>query len=543
MSFVNTSMEILKKIQAKLPSRIANGSHNVAFLLLAIVLFGAFLRMYEFHDWLRFNPDQARDAIITFDMTRGEIPLLGPLAGGTEFRLGPITHYFQYVSGLIFGFRADTLAYPDLLFSIGAIPLFFLLITRMFGRKWGLFAAFFTALSGFMVWYGHFAWNPNSMPFFTALFLLAAQSFFEKDSKWRYEWAILLGIAIGVGVQLHTFLLILLPFLTALLFGYLIIRRSLPKLAAALVLLVAIVFNIPQIMYEMKNNYANTEAFLKAFNSETGGGRSYLTRAGQAAMCEVRSNAYIVSALGHSDACDRFISTVKKKPWKHPVDTAHAIVEIIFTVGGFLLLGYFAWREQDPKRRFLLVSVLVYSIFLFLLIIPVANEVAMRYYLAGAFIPFVLLVAWGKFFEERRRMFLWGFVLLLLGLVVSNGVFLKKEYDLFQSGKRSNGDTAILGEVEPLSAFMSRYISPGETAHLIGMRNYRKRFHKALAFPLHIEGKELVRWEQKGFPDGTGPVFLIRKKTKSYDEATEINGRPILDRITSGRVSVFLMRR
>ena len=66
------------------------GWARVAFL--AIIFLGAFLRVYEFGDWLRFNPDQGRDAIVAFDMTQGEIPFLGPVAGGTEFRLGLVPH-------------------------------------------------------------------------------------------------------------------------------------------------------------------------------------------------------------------------------------------------------------------------------------------------------------------------------------------------------------------------------------------------------------------------------------------------------------------
>lgn len=536
-------LEILKKIQAKIPPCVIRVSRNTTYILIAIVLLGAFLRMYEFHDWLRFSPDQARDAAITFDMTKGEIPLLGPGAGGTEFRLGPVTHYFSYISGSLFGFSPSALAYPDLLFSILAIPLIYLLVARIFGRKIGLSVALLVAVSGFMIRYGRFQWNPNTMPFFTALFLFSALAFFDREMKRRYLWAIFFGIALGVGVQLHTFLLILLPFLTLLLFAFLAFRRSLSLGMAALSICVAVFLNTPQILSETRSNFANTEAFLKGVGGETESTKSYGSRMGRDALCHIRANGFILSALGHSDHCDRFVSTIKKKQWQHPVDVLHAIAEIVFTVGGFFLLGFFAWRERDERKRFLLISILLYSTILFALVVPVANEIAMRYFLANAFVPFVLLAAWGKFLWDRGAIFKWMFFIFLAGLVVSNVFFLKKEYVFFQSGKVSDGDTAILGEIEPLAKFVSKNTASGETAHLIGMRSYRKRFHKALAYPLHVEGKTLLRWEEEGFPDGSGPVFLIRKKTKSYDEATEIDGRPIHDRMTSGRVSVFLMRK
>lgn len=517
--------------------------NSVSIALLVILVLGAFLRMYEFGDWLRFSPDQARDAAITFDITRGEIPLLGPGAGGTEFRLGPVTHYFSFLSGSLFGFTPPSLAYPELLFSILTLPLVFLLVSRLFGWKMGLLAALLSAFSGFMIRYGRFQWNPNTMPFFTILFLLSAQAFFDRETKRQYMWAIAFGVALGVGIQLHTFLLVLLPLLTVILFGFLAFHRRLSYGMAALSIAGALALNIPQILSETRTNFSNTEAFIQGVGGETESTRSYSSRLGRDALCHIRANAFILSALGHSDHCDRFVSTVKKKAWQHPIDIAHAIVEILFTVGGFFLLGWFAWKEPDERKRFLLVSVLLYSGLLFLLIVPVANEIAMRYFLASAFVPFVLLGAWGAFLFEKGNVFRVAFLVFCALLIVSNGWFLKKEYDFFRSGKVSDGDTAIWGETKPLAKFLSKNTAPGETAYLIGMKSYRKRFHKGFSYPLHLEGKTLLRWEDEGFPTGSGPVFLVRKKTKSFDEATEIDGRPILDRVTSGRVSVFLLRK
>lgn len=515
---------------------------TVSLALGVAVAVGIIARSYEFHDWLRFSPDQARDALVAFEMTKGDIPLLGPVAGGTEFRLGPITHYFSYLSGILFGFSPSSLAFPDLLFSVLAIPLIFIMVSRMFGRKVGIVAAFLVALSGFMIRYGRFAWNPNSMPFFATLFVLAGQAFFDPDAKRRYLLAVLFGVALGVGVQLHTFLLVLLPLLTIAMLSFLSFRRALSSKMAGIALGVALVLNIPQFISEFQTGFANTNAFFDGASRETESARTYLERTGRDALCHVRANAFILAPFGHSDDCNRFVSTVKRKPWQDPVDSLHAILEILFTGGGIGLLGFFAWRETDARKRILFLSVLVYSVSMFLLIIPVANEIAMRYFLASAFVPFVLLGAWGAFLRDRGRV---GWILFLVfaaGLLAANVAFLKREYDLFATGKVSDGDVAILGEIEPLSDFLSDRIDSGETAYLLGMRSYRKRFHKSFAYPLEREGKTLLRWEDEGFPEGDGPVFLVRKKTKSFDDATQIDGHPILDRVTSGRVSVFRLR-
>src|SRR3989344_5909340 len=88
------------------------------WILMAIILLGVFLRAYNFHDGLRFNADQARDATLASQVIDGgkAWPLLGPKAGGTNFRLGPIFYYFQIISGKVFGNLPDKFAYPDLFF-------------------------------------------------------------------------------------------------------------------------------------------------------------------------------------------------------------------------------------------------------------------------------------------------------------------------------------------------------------------------------------------------------------------------------------------
>ena len=101
-----------------------------AFLL--IMAAAIFVRTYHFDDWLYFKMDQSRDALLiknAVDNGPGYLPLLGARAGATKLkhgflRLGPIFYYFEYASATIFhSTQPYVLAYPDLLFSILAIPM------------------------------------------------------------------------------------------------------------------------------------------------------------------------------------------------------------------------------------------------------------------------------------------------------------------------------------------------------------------------------------------------------------------------------------
>ncbi len=104
------------------------------WILLLIIGSGIFLRTYHFHDWLRFSPDEARDATIINNALnkKNALPLLGPQAGNTKFYLGPLYYQAEYVSALIFGNSPDKLAYPDLFFSIMTIPLLFFSCVNIF---------------------------------------------------------------------------------------------------------------------------------------------------------------------------------------------------------------------------------------------------------------------------------------------------------------------------------------------------------------------------------------------------------------------------
>jgi len=206
---------------------------NKIAVIFAIAIFsiGIFLRTYRFHDWLNIGDDQVNDAVIVGNVVDHDAPwpLLGPKMSNSgkngkkeQFQLGPMFYCFEIISAKLFGNYPDKLAYPDWLFDVLAIPLFYLFFKRFFGTNLtlaltGLYAVSFYALS-----FSRSAWNPNSIPFFTLLFLLSALEFLIHKEKTRWMWAVFLGLALGVGIQLHAILLVLLPLVTAFIFLFLL---------------------------------------------------------------------------------------------------------------------------------------------------------------------------------------------------------------------------------------------------------------------------------------------------------------------------------
>jgi hypothetical protein len=90
-----------------MPQKLKKLFKNKIFIsLLIITLVGFGLRIYRHSDFLHFELDQSRDAMVISEAIEkgpGELPLLGPRAAGTMLRLGPAFYYFEYLSALIFG--------------------------------------------------------------------------------------------------------------------------------------------------------------------------------------------------------------------------------------------------------------------------------------------------------------------------------------------------------------------------------------------------------------------------------------------------------
>ncbi len=135
---------------------------KVAVIFFLILIVGIFLRTYQFHAWMRFSVDQARDAgIVSAALENKEpLPLLGPKAGTTTFKLGSIYYYFSYISAKLFGNYPDKMAYPSLLSAILAIPLMFFLMKKYFQEKFALAIIAVMSFSYLLVISSRFSSNP-----------------------------------------------------------------------------------------------------------------------------------------------------------------------------------------------------------------------------------------------------------------------------------------------------------------------------------------------------------------------------------------------
>ncbi len=255
--------------------KILNFKSNWKLSLFFLALFaGVFLRVYKFSDWLYFKRDEARDAFVILGAYLhgpGWLPLLGPNATGASFFTGPLYYYFQYIAAVIFQSPYPAvLAYPDLFFSLLAMPLFYFFLKKYFSAGWSLALFALFCVNFLVVEYSRFAWNPNSLPFFNILYFYALLNVFSGKEKRPLFWAAVAGAAFAFATQLHVLSLVALPAITVvfLAINFKKAKKYLNWRKICAFLLVAGLLYVPMIINELITHGRNTKGLLSGVEKE-----------------------------------------------------------------------------------------------------------------------------------------------------------------------------------------------------------------------------------------------------------------------------------
>jgi len=185
--------------------------NKAIIIILILILEGLFFRTFHLVDWLHFQLDQSRDAFLIKEVVQkgiGDLPLLGPRAGGSFLRLGPAYYYMMYVFALLArSFHPVVYVLPVILGSIAFVPLFYRLARRLFNENWSLTLTALAVNSTFLITYDRFSWNPNLLPLFTVLTLYAWLKYLDFKKQGDYsrslKWVALVGLIAGLFSQMH----------------------------------------------------------------------------------------------------------------------------------------------------------------------------------------------------------------------------------------------------------------------------------------------------------------------------------------------------
>lgn len=508
-----------------------------AWIIIGSVLFvGIFLRTYHFHDWLRFNSDQARDASLVSEVIEGQSgwPLLGPKAGGTDFRLGPFFYQMQIVSGKIFGNYPDKIAYFELLLSILTIPLLYSFLRGQFGRNFALAGAAIFSLSCFAVKYSRFSWNPNSMPFWTVLLFLSLQgTMFSNGKKRKLAWAVLTGLSAGVLIQLHTVMLIAIPFflLSVLAYDFFSKNSMISWRTGLLVVAVMIMTNTPQIVSEFRTGWGNARDFFQAIGTKDKKNESTFKNILKNTVCYSQGSAYILTGYEASNECE--ISSLKK-----PLPAVVTVFGFMFLAGGIILAFKDYRKEKDADKKAFLFSILSYMAISFALFIPLANEISMRFYLIFVPVAYGIAGTWFLCGKQGHCISKKIWLSVIVFLIIANLIFSVKhlfgELD-YQGNEKAPFENMTLGETEKILEFMTKNQSNNFLVSASAKISFKAI--KPLKYLAENKGKIVTEYDKK---KNLGQEFFYIGSSDGYEEYRKSNNVLLYENM--GRLTVYKVR-
>ncbi len=528
-----------------------------AYILLAIICVGVFLRTYHFKDWLYFYPDQARDVSLVDDVLSGKSawPLLGPIAASTHFKLGPIYYYFQIISAKIFDSTPWTIAYPDLLFSILSIPLLYYFFKKYFSINLSLSLTGLYSVSFYAIRYSRFAWNSNSIPFFCLLFLLALYEFICYKEKTHWYWIILGGIALGVSIQLHTVLLVLMPIFFVIIFIFLI-KSSYNKInfwsKTIAIILIAMALNTGQIISETRTNFFNTRQFLRVFSDRSPNeGSEFEKNIALDAICSGQANILFLSSLENNDSCNSFSYFKYTGNLQDYIVSMAAILTgvVIFFLGCVLLIYYF-FQETDKKRKIFLGLNFLWSFLIFLVILPIVNHNGqVRYFLPILFLPFLFLGLILNFISKNNSEKIWLKRVVFIILIALNGSAIFSQAKLFYTKTSNTAIYITLDELNAISDYIKNQAGNSKDIYLLGGAKYLQNYTKTLSYTMSKRNINVLRsgrFFQK-IANTTVPIFFIgqslgNKQATEYDSVPGNYNLEIENYRSFGQIGIYKLK-
>ncbi len=471
-------------------------------VLVILSLVGLGLRATHHSEWLIFQSDQSRDAFIINEAREkgfGSLPLLGPQARGSELHLGPVFYYFQYISSSIFGQRPESLAYPDLLFGVLTVPLIFFVLRLFLSPAVSLYMTALASTSLFLVTFSRFAWNPNSLPFFTTLFAFSFLSSLESVGKKR--WALLVIAAASLGIIANLHFVPAIGLMIGLTF-FLILSRPLRLKEILFCAGIFLLFQVPTIVNEIRTKGDTTRSFIETVSEKNTKDDRHnavekVVRASQETSRAVwivatgQQNTDFILTRGFSIHCD------KKCRSALPYSLAALALTGAMLFSSFL----FFLRAKDPLTRKKLLFLFSWAGGFFLVTVLIAYQVSTRFFLGIIPVVFIFL---GIILAHLYSLFksnLWKSVLLGAGIILLGLNFLTtsrylSELSASQISPEESGKDLVfgtehkvtLGQLRKLADTTRERLGTGRPVVISGESRYVRSFYYLLSVENGLTG-------------------------------------------------------
>lgn len=231
--------------------------HKFTLLIAAVLVLGAFMRLYRISEYMTFLGDEGRDVLIVKRMiVDHKFTLLGPTASVGGFFMGPIYYYMMLPFLWLWRLDPTGPAVMVALLGVATIYLIYRFVTGIHSATAGILGALLYAVSPVVIAYSRSSWNPNVVPFFVMVLVFSLHGIARGRNVWAYFLA---GVALGIGIQLH-YLFLFLYVVTAAYLIVLYVRRSIMfNLNNVIILVAGIILGLsPFLAFEARHGFPNT---------------------------------------------------------------------------------------------------------------------------------------------------------------------------------------------------------------------------------------------------------------------------------------------
>lgn len=222
--------------------------------VILIIVFSVFVRFYNFSTRWGIGSDNARDAIIALEaISRHQLPLMGPFSSAGPFVTGGIYYWLLMASYIILPYSINApWVLTGIVSVINVVLLMYLgkiLVGKRFSLTIGILAMLALQYVGEAIQLGN--------PTFVAVFAILTIIFFCQGlAKNQTIFSFLMGLSIGLAINMHYEALNLLIFLPAVLFIPKFSLRNRIKLFL-FAFLGVIIPSLPILYWDAHQNFAN----------------------------------------------------------------------------------------------------------------------------------------------------------------------------------------------------------------------------------------------------------------------------------------------
>ena len=388
-------------------------------VLIGIILIASFIHFLSLSSGLLFRADQARDAFHVkevFERGVGSIKLLGPKidlayikgdvnSRGDTLHIGPFYYYTQLFFAFIFkSFQPWVIALPDALMFILSIPLFYYLSIQFFSRKNSLLITALFAFSFFNLMYSSFNWNPNQLFFWEILLVLSLFKLLKLRDEKRGWWLILTVLSLVIISQLHFVAFVVFTLFTIYFLFFIRCSKISKKFWLTSALLV-LVFSLPMIASEIKNNGDNSKRFLVAITREQKENKPFLKK-----VSKTYDRFGEFFGFNLTSFHEREIGSVER-------------VGGIFFMSSIIFVAFLFFKNKSvvlfKNQKILLSIILLWSICNFVIFFKIYGKLDnMRYFVSISPLVFIMVGIWFSLLEKIKFKMIGVITMLIVTIVL-----------------------------------------------------------------------------------------------------------------------------